>query len=49
MATQDTNERALSRVERRRASTRARIVEAAERLMRDRGVEAVTIQDPREE
>ncbi|MEM7413443.1 MAG: TetR/AcrR family transcriptional regulator [Myxococcota bacterium] len=35
----------MSRVERRRASTRARIVEAAERLMRDRGVEAVTIQD----
>lgn len=38
-------EQPMTRFERRRASTRARIVEAAERLMRDRGVEAVTIQD----
>ena len=45
MATQDTSAAGMSRVERRRASTRARIVETAERLMRDRGVEAVTIQD----
>ncbi len=34
-----------TRTERRKASTRARLVESAERLMRDRGVEAVTIQD----
>lgn len=45
MATENTSAQGLSRVERRRASTRARIVEAAERLMRERGVEAVTIQD----
>ncbi|MEO0961868.1 MAG: TetR/AcrR family transcriptional regulator [Pseudomonadota bacterium] len=41
----DTKQTGLSRSERRKASTRARIVEAAERLMRDRGVEDVTIQD----
>lgn len=41
----DTKQQGLSRSERRKASTRARIVEAAERLMRDRGVEDVTIQD----
>ena len=42
----DTSEVALStRGQRRRQRTRARIVEAAERLMRERGVEAVTIQD----
>ena len=35
----------MTRVQRRRASTRARIVEAAESLMRERGVGAVTIQD----
>ncbi len=40
-----TTEQGLTRFERRKASTRARIIEAAERLMRDRGVEAVTIQD----
>ncbi|MEM9513340.1 MAG: TetR/AcrR family transcriptional regulator [Actinomycetota bacterium] len=34
-----------TRTARRKASTRARLVESAERLMRDRGVEAVTIQD----
>jgi len=34
-----------TRSERRRQRTRERIVEAAERLMRQRGVEAVTIQD----
>lgn len=34
-----------TRSQRRRAGTRARIVEAAERLMRERGVEAVTIHD----
>ena len=34
-----------SRVERRKALTQARIVEAAERLMRANGVEQVTIQD----
>ncbi len=34
-----------TRSQRRRAETRVRIVEAAERLMRDRGVEAVTIHD----
>lgn len=45
MSKENTTEQALSRFERRKASTRARIVEAAERLMRDRGVEAVTIQD----
>ena len=42
----ETSEAALStRSQRRRQRTRARIVEAAERLMRERGVEAVTIQD----
>ncbi|MGD1934351.1 MAG: TetR/AcrR family transcriptional regulator [Candidatus Phaeomarinobacter sp.] len=40
-----TKHEGLTRSERRKASTRARIVEAAERLMRDRGVEEVTIQD----
>ncbi len=45
MASQSTGSGELTRVERRRASTRARIVETAERLMRERGVEAVTIQD----
>ncbi|MEM1245358.1 MAG: helix-turn-helix domain-containing protein [Acidobacteriota bacterium] len=35
----------MSRIERKKARTRARIVEAAERLMRQHGVEAVTIQD----
>lgn len=35
----------LSRFERRKASTRARIVEAAERLMREHGADDVTIQD----
>lgn len=34
-----------TRTQRRRAGTRARIVAAAERLMRERGVEAVTVQD----
>lgn len=34
-----------SRVERRKALTQARIVEVAERLMRENGVERVTIQD----
>jgi len=43
MSKENTNE--MTRFERRKASTKARIVEAAERLMRDRGVEAVTIQD----
>lgn len=38
-------EKSLSRFERRKASTRAKIIEAAERLMRDRGGDAVTIQD----
>ncbi|MEP0068689.1 TetR/AcrR family transcriptional regulator [Pyruvatibacter sp.] len=41
----DAKQPGLTRSERRKASTRARIVEAAERLMRDRGVEDVTIQD----
>jgi len=45
----DTSEAAqtapTTRSERRRADTRARIVEVAERLMRERGVESVTIQD----
>ena len=35
----------LSRVERKRIEARARIVDAAARLMRERGVEAVTIND----
>ncbi|MEM9040782.1 MAG: TetR/AcrR family transcriptional regulator [Actinomycetota bacterium] len=34
-----------TRTERRRAATRARVVDAAERLMRDRGVDDVTVQD----
>ncbi|MEM9037287.1 MAG: TetR/AcrR family transcriptional regulator [Actinomycetota bacterium] len=34
-----------TRAERRKAATRARVVDAAERLMRDRGVDDVTIQD----
>ncbi|MEL6827947.1 MAG: TetR/AcrR family transcriptional regulator [Pseudomonadota bacterium] len=38
-------EKDLTRFERRKASTRAKIIEAAERLMRDRGGDAVTIQD----
>lgn len=38
-------EKTLTRFERRKASTRARIIEAAERLMRDLGGDAVTIQD----
>ena len=38
-------EKSLTRFERRKASTRAKIIEAAERLMRDRGGDAVTIQD----
>lgn len=37
--------REVTRFERRKASTRARIIEAAERLMRDRGVEAVNVTD----
>lgn len=42
----DSNEVAeTTRGHRRRTETRARIVEAAERLMRERGVEAVTIHD----
>ena len=42
----DNGEAALAtRSQRRRQRTRARIVEAAERLMGQRGVEAVTIQD----
>lgn len=45
MGAESSGGQSKSRNERRRASTRARIVEAAERLMRDRGVEAVTIQD----
>ncbi len=45
MSKEHTNEKEMTRFERRRASTKARIVEAAERLMRDRGVEAVTIHD----
>ncbi|MCP5065359.1 MAG: TetR/AcrR family transcriptional regulator [bacterium] len=39
------DEAETTRSQRRRAETRARIVEAAERLMRERGVEAVTIHD----
>lgn len=35
----------MTRFERRKASTRARIIEAAERLMRARGVDAVNVQD----
>lgn len=35
----------MNRVERRKALTQARIVEAAERLMRENGVDGVTIQD----
>jgi AcrR family transcriptional regulator len=38
-----------TRSERRRQRTRARIVEAAERLMRERGVDAVTVQGITEE
>lgn len=34
-----------TRNERRRSRTRSRIVDAAERLMRERGVDAVTVQD----
>ena len=45
MGTEQASDQGMTRVERRRASTRARIVEAAEGLMRERGVEAVTIQD----
>ncbi|MEM8618847.1 MAG: TetR/AcrR family transcriptional regulator [Actinomycetota bacterium] len=40
-----TTELRATRTERRKASTRARLVESAERLMRDRGVDEVTIQD----
>jgi AcrR family transcriptional regulator len=44
--TMDTKEGAPpTRGQRRRQRTRARILEAAERLMRRRGVEAVTVQD----
>lgn len=45
MSKENTTEQGMTRFERRKASTKARIIEAAERLMRDRGVEAVTIQD----
>lgn len=45
MDTGEPNPERMTRVERRRASTRARIVDAAERLMREKGLEAVTIQD----
>ncbi len=45
MSQENTNEQGMTRFERRKASTRARIAEVAEQLMRDRGVDAVTIQD----
>ncbi len=45
MNNENTSEQEMTRFERRKASTKARIVEAAERLMRDRGVDEVTIQD----
>ncbi len=45
MTLEGSNAKETTRTQRRRAETRARIVEAAERLMRERGVEAVTIHD----
>ncbi|MEM7136077.1 MAG: TetR/AcrR family transcriptional regulator [Myxococcota bacterium] len=45
MSAENTRELGKNRNERRRASTRARIVDAAERLMRERGGDGVTIQD----
>ncbi|MEM7140988.1 MAG: TetR/AcrR family transcriptional regulator [Actinomycetota bacterium] len=45
MSSEEVNAPEPSRVERRKATTRARIVDAAEQLMRERGVDGVTIQD----
>lgn len=45
MTMKNTQPTQKSRVERRKEATKARVVEAAEKLMRERGVDSVSIQD----